>query len=236
MFYHRYPNARLGLVTVPFSTINAERAHEGVARQLRDAILNGTYKPGDRLPGERELVDLFGVSRSAVRQALLLLQQQGLLLVRQGAGGGVFVNGRQVGPVLRAFENLFALQEPSIEHFVHAKALLEPVISATAAEAATPEDLAALRENLELSEQALSEGREVNELALKFHLLVATATHNEILTLILEAFVRIAARLSNNIEDWHHLLAEHHAIYHALESGNAEDVVRLTRKHLQGIR
>lgn len=221
-----------------FSPIKAERLHDRVARQLRDAILDGTYKPGDRLPAERELVELFGISRSAVRQALLLLQQQGLLLIRPGAGGGVFVNSHQMGPVVHAFENLFALREPSAAQFVEAKALLEPVISVAAVGRATSEDLAALRENLERSEQALTDGQPLNSLALEFHLLVGAATHNEILKLVLEAFVRIAARLFSGDEgdrDWPRLLAEHREIYGALESGSARDMEKIISAHLRGI-
>lgn len=223
----------------PFSQISTERLHERVARQLRDAILDGTYKPGDRLPVERDLVEAFGVSRSAVRQALLLLQQQGLLLIRQGAGGGVFVDTRQMTPVLQAFENLFALQEPSVGQFIQAKTLLEPVISAAAAEQATPEDLAALRENVERTERAVSEGQAVDDLVLEFHLLVGAAAHNEILTLILEALVRIADRLPSadigTSADWARLAADHRSIYRAIESGRGGEVEELTRTHLHAV-
>src|ERR1700761_7786830 len=86
--------------------IRTERPYEAVARQLRDMLLSGRLRPGDKLPNERQLIESLGVSRGAVRQALLLLGQQGLVEVRVGQSGGVFVKEIGLTPVLNAFENL----------------------------------------------------------------------------------------------------------------------------------
>ncbi|MFF0794361.1 FadR/GntR family transcriptional regulator [Streptomyces spiralis] len=222
-----------------FAPIPTDRLHERVANQLRDAILDGTYQPGDRLPGERELIDLFKVSRSAVRQALLLLQQQGLIIVRQGSGGGAFVSGQRLDPLLQAFENLFALQGVTAEQFVAAKAVLEPVITATAADHVDADDLAALRQNLDECESALAEGRPIAQLLLDFHLAVAAATHNPILDLVLVALVRIAERLptapKDQAGDWEAMLESHRAIYTALSRRSAKAVHREMSHHLREV-
>lgn len=222
-----------------FSPISSDRLHERVARQLRDAILDGSYQPGDRLPSERELTDLFQVSRSAVRQALLLLQQQGLLTVRQGNGGGAFVSGRRMDPLLHAFENLLAVQGVTIEQFLAAKAILEPTISAASASFADDDDLAALKQNLDACDQALADGKPIAQLVLDFHLLVAAATHNPILELVLVALVRIADRLptapQDQTDDWEGVLDSHRAIYKAIARRSAKTVQRLTSEHLNQV-
>lgn len=222
-----------------FSPVSSDRLHEHVVRQLREAILDGSYQPGDKLPNERELTDLFQVSRSAVRQALLLLQQQGLLTVRQGNGGGAFVSGGKMDPLLRAFENLVALHGVTEDQFLAAKAVLEPAISVAAANNAGPDDLAALRQNLESCERALAEDRPVAQLMLDFHLILGAATHNPILELVLTALVRMANRLptaaEDQTEDWAGLLASHRSIYAALSRRSAKTVHRVTAEHLQRV-
>jgi GntR family transcriptional regulator, transcriptional repressor for pyruvate dehydrogenase complex len=219
-----------------FSPVTSDRLHEHVARQLRDAILDGSYQPGDRLPSERELTDLFQVSRSAVRQALLLLQQQGLLTVRQGNGGGAFVSSRRMDPLLHAFENLVALQGVTVDQFLAAKAVLEPAISAAAANNAEPDDLTALRQNLESCERALAENRPIAQLMLDFHLILGAATHNPVLELVLTALVRMADRLpaaaEDQTDDWEGLLASHRAIYTALTRHSVKAAQRATSEHL----
>jgi DNA-binding FadR family transcriptional regulator len=222
-----------------FSPVTSDRLHENVARQLRDAILDGSYQPGDRLPSERELTDLFQVSRSAVRQALLLLQQQGLLTVRQGNGGGAFVSSRRMDPLLQAFENLMALQGVTVDQFLAAKAVLEPAISAAAANNAEPDDLTALRQNLESCERALAEDRPVAQLMLDFHLILGAATHNSVLELVLTALVRMADRLptaaEDQTDDWEGLLASHRAIYTALTRHSVKAAQRATSEHLHWV-
>jgi DNA-binding FadR family transcriptional regulator len=224
-------------VSSRFSPAASDRLHEHVARQLRDAILDGSYQTGDRLPSERELSDVFQVSRSAVRQALLLLQQQGLLTVRQGNGGGAFVSGRRMDPLLHAFENLLALEGVNVDDFLAAKAVLEPAISVAAAGSADADDLAALQQNLERCERALAEDRPIAPLMLNFHLIVAAATHNPILELVLTALVRMAERLpipaEEQTDDWAGLLASHQAIYAALTRRSARTVHQVTSEHLQ---
>ena len=74
---------------VPFQPPRRRRLHQDVAEQLRDAILDGRYRPGDKLPPERELADEFQVNRTSVREAIKVLEGLGLVSVRQGDGATV---------------------------------------------------------------------------------------------------------------------------------------------------
>ncbi|MDV7244340.1 MULTISPECIES: FadR/GntR family transcriptional regulator [Rhodococcus] len=114
--------------------------YETVAEQLREAILDGHYRPGDRLPTEGELTQEFQVSRAVIRQATMSLEGEGLVDVQVGAGGGTYVLDGGIEAVLRAFENLFRHRGFSPEHYLAAKAVLEPALCAAVVVAATPAD------------------------------------------------------------------------------------------------
>ncbi|MCA3749647.1 MAG: winged helix-turn-helix transcriptional regulator, partial [Rubrobacter sp.] len=82
---------RLERSTVAFKPAPVRRAREQVESQLREAILSGTFRSGDRLPSELELAKSFGVSRTTVREALGSLASAGLISKVPGASGGSFV-------------------------------------------------------------------------------------------------------------------------------------------------
>ena len=73
------------------STSRRPKAHERVANILRDRIVTGELAAGDRLPPEDELTTQFGIARTTLREALRVLESQGLLLIRRGRGGGPVV-------------------------------------------------------------------------------------------------------------------------------------------------
>ncbi len=223
-----------------FRPVHSERVHETVARQIRQAILSGTYRPGDRLPVERELVESFRVSRSAVRQAIFLLQQQGLLEVRQGSGGGAFVRDTGLQPVLHAIENVIGTRRISPRQFFSAKLTLEPVITAAAAEHVTPEILDRLRASVASGRQMLADHQELMAHAAEFHEIIAEATGNPVLELVLVALVRIAEATPEfhhaSERNWEQILDEHEQLVDALERRSAEDVHELMVRHLGSLK
>ncbi|MGW2523489.1 FadR/GntR family transcriptional regulator [Streptomyces sp. NPDC001617] len=215
-----------------------ERPHENVARQLRQAILDGTYAPGDRLPIERELSERFEVSRSMVRQALLVLEQQGLVRVRSGVGGGPFVAGPSLPAAVTALENLLTLDQSTVGEFARAKLVLEPVISAYAAESITPEDLDRLAANVDRTHEQIQRGEDITESAVEFHSILINSTRNRFLAVIVELLSRTLNRVpgppGGGFDPWR-VLAEHQRILEALRRHEPDEVRRLTSEHVAGI-
>ena len=80
----------------------ARKTHEVVAGQLRDRILSGELQVGDRLPPEDELTEVFGVARTTLREALRVLESQGLITIRRGRGGGPVVTHPSLEPAAMA--------------------------------------------------------------------------------------------------------------------------------------
>lgn len=216
-----------------------ERPHENVARQLREAILAGRYAPGERLPIERELSERFDVSRSIVRQALLILDQQGLIKVRSGAGGGPYVRLESLPAAVTALENMLLSDASAVDEFADMKLVIEPAISAFAAESISPEDLDLLRDNVEEFRAALDRGEEGVDLAVEFHSIVARSTGNRYLSMILDllsqTFERLPVPEVRAPVDQRRVLREHQLLITAFESHDPEKARELSVQHLKGI-
>jgi DNA-binding FadR family transcriptional regulator len=225
-----------------FAPVQAERAHNVVARQLRTAIIDGKYVAGDRLPNEEELARLCSVSRSAVRQALLLLRDQGLIEVRSGNRGGNFVAEQSTyEPVVQALQNQLALGGSTLQQLSEAKSIIEPVISAAAATSITDVQLEMLRKNVAASQRAVEQQdyREAFNLSLNFHAIIAQATQNPILEYMLVVLLEVAERAPeyqvDNGDRWQRLYEEHVEILAAFEERSSQRVLELMHNHVHSV-
>ena len=107
-----------------FKPIKQMRVSEEVAGQLKESIMLGHFKDGDRLPPERDLADAFQVSRVAIREALRTLENAGFIRIRQGATGGTFVTDLTFQQLSNAFLDLFLAEKISIPELVSGSAAL----------------------------------------------------------------------------------------------------------------
>ena len=150
-----------------------QRRYRHIADTLREAIFSGEYRPGDRLPTERDLAQQFNVSRSCVREALLALEILDLVHIR--VGSGVYVSDR-AAPAANDFGN--GSTEPSLAEIVNARLMFQPEICAVAASHATEEDIHALQ----LRNRGIAHEAQRAEVAARFyrdfHLAIARVTQN----------------------------------------------------------
>lgn len=127
-----------------FENLGRRKAWEQVAEAIREQILTKRLAASHRLPTERDLAEQFGVSRMAVREAIRSLERAGMLSVRKGPKGGIFVAQSYERPVTDSIVNLLAGGGATLENLVEARLLIEPWCAARACELATEEDIAAL--------------------------------------------------------------------------------------------
>src|SRR5437588_6010283 len=148
MFHLKAKDAGQGAATrprgrnsrMPFQAVATQRLYEQVAGQVTDLVARGEFKPGDRLPPERDLAKLLGVSRPTVREAMIALEMAGLVEVRVGAGTFVTDKARQNnGTNGRLFEGAGS----SPFELIAARRTIEPEVAALAAQLATPAEIAA---------------------------------------------------------------------------------------------
>lgn len=234
---------RQGEDILPFQAVASQRLYEQVAEQVTALVARGEFKPGDRLPPERDLARLLGVSRPTVREAMIALEIAGLVEVRVGAG--TFVTDKNTnGAHDRQFEGAGA----SPLELIGARRLIEPEIAALAARHATPQDLAAIEETLAMTAAATDTAshRAADRL---FHVRVAAASRNGVLAAIADEFWGemfspmfermgaltglIAARCSPRQRDA--TLTEHQAVYRALQAGIPEVARAAMDRHLAGV-
>ena len=164
-----------------FERVSSQRIYQQIVDQITRMVQEGTLRPGDRLPPERQLAEEFGVSRSAVREALSALRMLGMVEAR--VGEGTFVtqppDERFISPL--ALVLTIEQSEAMGRELLELRAALEAEGAALAAMRREADDLAAMDDALKAMEADLKAGRLGAEADWRFHDAVAGATGNALL-------------------------------------------------------
>lgn len=200
--------------------VEPRRLYQQIADQIKELIAKESFQVGDRLPAERELAVLLGVSRPSLREALIALDVQGNVEIR--GGSGVYVCPQ---PERRAPKATPALGE-SPRELMQARSALESAVMILACAHGTPEQLKQLRSIITRMRAQTGRNRTPLELDRRFHMTLAEMSGNSVMgRLIAELFDErhspISAKLSSKYENartWKAALKEHEAILRALEA------------------
>lgn len=173
--------------------ISPQRIFQEVADQLRRNISEGKLKPGDKLPAERELAQLFGVSRNTMREALPALELSGLIELKLGAACGAFVLPGSSNAVVNGMGDLYFLGAVTPEHLTEARISISAAVIRMACERITDQELAELEANVAAAERAHKAGnfRERTRHHQAFHVLLAKVMHNPILIATTEGIMEV---------------------------------------------
>ena len=218
---------------------SAEPLFQRVAGQIARFIQGNGLTPGDRLPGERELSELLGVSRASVREALRSLQARGVVLVRHGKG--VFVAPPDEGE--RALERFARLREVGMEELFAMREVLEVPAAGWTAAAATDEQLQDLVQTFETLAEGVRNRQPASELQImdaKLHLQIAEYANNrflamtqtvlqEMLARSMETTLAIAGRPARSVR-------EHAEIVEALLARDPSRARAAARRHIHSSR
>jgi DNA-binding FadR family transcriptional regulator len=221
-----------------FAPVKVGRASTAIVERIRDALASGDLREGDRLPSERELADVFGVSRVTVRDGLRALEASGLVQIRVGARGGAFVTAPSASHVQDGIANMLILSELPPDDVAEARLLLELGTITLAVDRATDEDVARLRELCERSQKALRDGTYAVALSTEFHALLAQAAHNPAIAMITSSFRgplsmhSIRVRQPNDKDRHRASVREHFEILEALERRDAAAAREAMARHL----
>jgi len=207
-----------------------------VTGQVEQLIVKGKLRPGDRLPPERELARQFGVSRTVVREAVRSLVAKGLLEVRPGSG--TVVRSPSADAVAQSLMMFLRAGRPEFdcEKVMEIRRVLEVANAGFAAQRRTPDDLAEM-ERILRDAGALSYDRyRFAELDVAFHAAVARATHNELLSLLLDSVADILLtwrQFSFDVPGTpERAFTYHRAIYEQIKRGDVEGARRAMSEHL----
>ena len=163
-----------------------------VADAIANDILARGLRPGDVLPTEAAMIEEFKVARSTLREALLLLESEGLLIIRPGRAGGPVVQRPTPEHLARRLSLLLSVSGTPFGDVVRAREVIEPELVAGAARHATDEQRAALAASVQALEEAIDDEPAFLMLNQEFHGLIAQAAGNEVLAAFWFAIQRIA--------------------------------------------
>ncbi|HLX74162.1 MAG TPA: FadR/GntR family transcriptional regulator [Terriglobales bacterium] len=222
-----------------YKIVRTSRLYEQIVQQIEDTILKGNLKPGDQLPAERDLAEQFGVSRTAVREAVKALREKGL--VEAYTGRGTFVTNGTLHAIRQSLDLMVKIgQADGATQLVEVREILEPEIAALAAERAEEQHLAALREAVAIMDASLEDAEAFIEADLDFHLALAEAAGNPIILSLIDSIVGLLReqRLGTFETPGGPQRGQyyHRRILSAIETRNAEQARSEMRAHLQQVR
>ena len=198
-----------------FQPIKPKKVSLQIADQIRSSILGGDFSPGDKLPPERELAEMFGVSRPSVREALNILSAAGLVMSYHG--GGTVVQSLVDTTVGNFLSELIRVEQERALDVIEVRKGMESWTVFYAAQRALPEDVQRLEEIILSMERNLDEKKPSEDLDANLHIVIARATHNIVWLHLMQTLFDAMKEFQQTVwravylthED-HQLLFEHH--------------------------
>ena len=163
---------------MPVRSIQPQRMYEQIAAELTRLIREREFRPGDRLPPERELAQQLGVSRPSVREAMIALETAGVIEVRTGSG--TYVRS-VVDEKFRLPWSQQADTAPGVREQFDARKLIEPELAALAAQSATKDEIDALAAAVDRADAHFRKGERAEDDDYFFHTNLAAASRNTVL-------------------------------------------------------
>jgi GntR family transcriptional repressor for pyruvate dehydrogenase complex len=218
-----------------FKPIKQFRISEEVLSQLKESILLGKFKSGEKLPSERELTEEFQVSRGVIREAIRILEITGFVTLRQGPTGGAFVTDLSFDHVGNAFLDLFLTNKVSIPELANVRLYIEPEVARLAALNATQEDKKRLMEAQE--GEFLSVATTATRIIQfqKVHHVIAESCQNHFYEAISKSMLRLTYEVVDAVDPDHealHMPGEHQHIIDAVIGGNAKAARAAMQTHM----
>ncbi|WP_232376420.1 FadR/GntR family transcriptional regulator [Amycolatopsis aidingensis] len=214
--------------------MSRQRLYEQVIERLRNYVADAGLSAGDKLPAERELAQRLGVSRASVKQAIVVLEVQGLVEARHGGGTYLVRDTLDIEPVERLVERRRRLPD-----VLEAREALETKLAELAAERRTEADLADLRSALDHMRAEIEAGDHGVEGDRRFHAAVTAAAHSSLLAEFMQSIaeqvtesrtesLRQPGRPSRS-------LGQHVAILDAIAAGEPKQAAAAMRRHLRTV-
>jgi GntR family transcriptional repressor for pyruvate dehydrogenase complex len=213
--------------------------YEQIVQQIEDSVLNGSLKPGDQLPAERDLAQRLGVSRTAVREAVKALREKGL--VEAYSGRGTFITDGTSQAARQSFDLMIKIgQQDNSTHLAELRLILEPGIAALGAARVQEPELVAMREAVAVMDRAQRDPGAYIEADLDFHLALAEAAANPLILSLIDSIVGLLRdqRIKIfNVEGGPQRGQVHHKrILEAVERHDPEMARGAMRAHLEQVR
>jgi len=220
-----------------FETIKKESTLEVIVQQIKDQIKKGILKPGEKLPSERKLADLLGVSRASIREAIQALAFSGYLEVIQGKGTYILEIATKYDEIVNFFSEF---SNYSLDYLMEARIMLEGEFARLAALNASQEEIEAIEKIFE----EMTNSEEVHTFFVKdleLHLTIAKATHNPIMNGLMKIIGEMLYKETEKIIDFskhtrNYTIKTIYNLVKAIKEGNSDDAKKWMIEHIESKR
>ncbi len=217
--------------------VRKTKVYAEVAAQIHRLIAEGRLKPGDKLPPERELAEIFGVSRSSVRDAIRVLEMQGLVEPRHG--DGTVVREIPIDRLVRPLADAVSAGKDQLADLFDMRKMLEPPLARAAAFRATDEDVRALEQIVAHQTQRLRAGELALEDDNEFHYRIAVAAKNQVVLRTMDTLMDLLrdgrTRSLQGPGRSEKSLEGHRRILDAIKRRDPEAAAQQMRRHIEEI-
>jgi DNA-binding FadR family transcriptional regulator len=217
-----------------FKPVKQPRISQEVLRQIKEAILLGYYKSGEKLPSERKLTEEFQVSRGVIREAIRALEITGFVVTRQGPAGGAFVTELSFSHVGNAFLDLFLANRVSIPEMAHVRYFIEPEVARLAALNITKEGGERLLEAHDGEFAPVKNNADRITVMQRAHRVLAEICGNHFLEAVAKSMLKLTREIVEAVDPDHealHLPGEHLVIIEAVLEGDDSGAVKAMSEH-----
>ena len=236
------PDSPATVASATFAPIRTRRTFEEICQNIRDRLADGTLRPGDKLPPERDFAQQLGVGRNALREALRSLEIAGIVLLRKGAHGGATIREGDSGRMEQVVQDMYSLGTITLESLTEARLHIQDLVVRLACERATANDIAALDATVDRTEAFTRTGQFLDriECSREFFHLLAAATRNPTLSMVVASLTEVLmnfvySRVATGTKPQPRLVAKRRAFMDALRNRDAGLATELMRSHLESV-
>jgi len=220
-----------------FEIIKRQSTLEVIIQQIKDQIKKGILKPGEKLPSERKLADLLGVSRASIREAIQALAFSGYLEVIQGKGTYILEMATKYDEIVNFFSEF---SNYSLDYLMEARVMLEGEFARLAALNASQEEI----DTIEKIFNEIAKSKDLNSFVVKdleFHLTIAKATHNPFMNGLMKIIGEMLYKETQKIieiskDTKENTIETTRNLVQAIKQRNAEQAKEWMSKHIRNIR
>ncbi len=224
-------------MSTQFAPLKDKRTYEKIIDLLKQKVFGGEFRPGDRLPTEREMADTMKVSRLAVREAYRALQMFGMLETRRGQQGGAFICAPRSQSIVQSISDLFRFQGITLEEWNEARLIFEIDIARLAIARAGRADFERLKQIIAAAQQQAESGELAHREHIGFHLCLAQIARNPIL---LTSYHSMMDLLLNSLiafgvgsEHYRNVAASHRKILAVMKKGDVDSFLAIIEEHVR---
>ncbi|HEX5512061.1 MAG TPA: FadR/GntR family transcriptional regulator [Actinomycetales bacterium] len=224
-------------VATGFGVIPPRRAANEVIAQIKQRIIAGTLKPGDRLPSEQELASQLGVSRPTVRESLRALTTMNIIETRHGEGS--FVASLKAQELIEPLNFVLHVDDDAISHLFQVRSFIEAGSARLAAENANEQDINDLDELVHAYAAHIDDFEQCVQLDLAFHRRIAAATSNPLLGSLLDSLVSLSMvsrrRTGSGMQTRKRAAHDHTLILQAIRERDTDKAAQAMLRHLEHV-